>query len=106
MAIKQDLNISYSTSFFNELKSIIIIIINWVFYASSKTKTVSPILLDFGKKQKMPSTQKAMITSTMTVHTTCSVLLSQPVPPHFIHCGFQDGRTSHPVCAEFYGGVC
>lgn len=47
-----------------------------------------------------------MINSTMTVCTTCSILLSQPVPPHFIHRGFQDGRTPHTVCAEFYGGMC
>lgn len=30
---------------------------------------------------------------------------SEPIPPHLLHPGLQDGRASHPVCAEFYGGV-
>lgn len=40
-----------------------------------------------------------------TVASASSVPLSQPLPPHFIHRGLQDGRTSDTVCAEFYGGV-
>lgn len=49
---------------------------------------------------------KSVIISVMTIFILCSLLLSQPFPPNFIHRGLQDGRTSHPVCAEFYGGVC
>lgn len=30
---------------------------------------------------------------------------SQPLPPHLLHPGLQDGRTPHPICAELHGGV-
>lgn len=39
------------------------------------------------------------------VESASPVLLSQPLPPHFVHRGLQDGWTSDTVCAKFYGGV-
>lgn len=64
------------------------------------------VLKDSPQSLSMASEKWCPQNMTMTVHNACSLFPSQPFPPHFLHPRLQDGRTSHPICTEFHGGVC